>query len=199
MIPGARPARLTGVSMIGGMLLSLAAALVAGPTLGSHLPPNAPDTVEPSARALDQGIWRLDALVLDEYGAPVVGGPVRFSAEVDFLGPRRIALGEAQTDVTGEAALSYRPTWNGTHHLVAEAVRTDGTSVLARFTLEVEGVAPPIPRDQSALPFTGSWALPAGLLLVGGVWLALGLILITTVIGIRRARVKGAPSAGGPV
>lgn len=197
--------KLTGrphVSLAGGVLSALllgsAGAMLAGPTLGSHLPPNAPDTVEPSARVLDRGIWRLEALVLDEYGAAVVDGPVGFSAEVDFLGARRIALGEARTDVAGQAALSYRPTWNGTHHLVAEALRTDGTSVVARFTLVAEGVAPPIPPDERALPFTGSWALPAGLLLVGGVWLVLGFIFITTVIGIGRARVKGAPSASGP-
>lgn len=189
----AKTAQLAGVGMLGAALLSLAGALAAGPALGSHLPPNAPDSVEPSARALDRGNWRLAALVLDEYGAPVVDGPVRFSAEVDFLGPRQIALGEVRTDITGEAALSYRPTWNGTHHLVAEALRTDGTSVIARFTLEVEGVAPPIPRDESALPFTGSWALPAGLLVVGGVWLVLGFLLINTVIGIRRGRIKEAP------
>ena len=189
----ARNARIAGKGVLVAVLLSLAGALMAGPALGSHLSPNTPYAVEPSVRALDRGMWRLDAEVLDEYGAPVVDDAVRFSVDVEFLGSRRIMLGEVRTDVTGQAGLSYRPTWNGTHHLVAEALRTDGTSVIATFTFEVEGVAPPIPRDESALPFTGSWALPAGLLLVGGVWLVLGFLLINTVIGIRRGRIKEAP------
>lgn len=180
----------SAIALLAALLLAPAAVLAADPiaTEGSEAM-IAPAGVELQAQPAKDGAWQVKAQVVDSAGVPVAGTEVRFSVAVQFLGPRRIFLGSAPTDVTGRAAFVYRPTWNGVHSLIAEVGEEDGGAVVAgQLAVDVESVTAPIAPDPVALPTVRTLAVPLAALLVASVWAVLGLVFLMAVVGIWRAR-----------
>lgn len=164
---------------------------VAPPVLGwTH----ARSEVSVAARPLDTGAWTLEAHVRDVQAGPIGGCTVRFDAKIELLGVRTVELGTARTDSSGTATLTYRPTWTGTHRIVALAPFDDGTVVSTEAVIEVTGAAPAA-TPAARLPVIGSWAGPMAALVLAVVWGLLAVVVVRVVLGISRsASVNAGPS-----
>lgn len=142
-----------------------------------------------AARAVDGDTWAIEAHVRDVSSGPVGGVTIEFSATIDFLGVRTLDIGSARTDTSGTATLTYLPTTNGVHHIVARAPFDDGVLASNEAVLEVTGATQPLARPAQPLQTVGAWAGPVAALVVASVWGLLVLVLVRVVVGISRATV----------
>lgn len=173
----------TAVFALATAVAMLLAFAPSGPAAASH----ERSDLRLSASPLADGAWLLEARLQDRSAGPLGRHVVRFSATVQFLGTRPVLLGSVETDSSGTARLTYRPTWQGLQRLVARASFEDGTALSNEAVLEAADAVTPLSPPAARLPVVGTWA---GLVAAGvavSVWGLLGLVLIRVVFGISKA------------
>jgi hypothetical protein len=150
-----------------------------------------------SARPAAEGAWLLEARLRGEPATPIGEQDVVFSATIDFLGKRPVQLGDVRTDSSGTARLTFRPTWNGPHHVVARVPFDDGTVLSNEAIFDVSGAQTPLAVLPVRLPVIGALVGPAAALVVVTVWGVLLLLVVRVVVGISRAAAPAVPGGGG--
>lgn len=132
-------------------------------------------------------------LAMDD-GSAIVGEEVEFLRQVDFLGAREIVIGQATTDVSGDARLGLKPTSQASWRVIA---RFAGDERYHAAEQVAEIVVPPLSGvgDESLAKDTGvSLAVIAAVmptLLTAtaiAIWLILFGLTAMTVLAIRRGR-----------
>lgn len=140
-----------------------------------------------TAQPVADGEWLLEARLRDRSSGAIGLQLVRFSATVEFLGTRRVLLGTVETDTSGTARLTYRPTWSGLQRIVARASFDDGTAASNEAVLEIDDAVSPLAPLPARLTVVGSWAGPVAATVALSVWGLLALVLLRVVFGISRA------------
>lgn len=163
-----------------GVLLALVSVR---PAAASHAEADFSLTAQPVA----DGGWLLEARLRNRSSGALGLQLVRFSATVEFLGTRPVLLGTVETDTSGTARLTYRPTWSGLQRIVARTSFDDGTAVSNEALLEVADAVSPLARPSERLTVVGSWAGPVAAAVALSVWGLLALVLVRVVVGVSRA------------
>lgn len=181
--------RTAAVLVVAGAMLWLAGAPVvasATPTVLTALPPAEQEggkAVTIAARLTDGSTNR-----------PLGSLNVQFFVMTDVFGPRLMSVGQAITDTTGRAAISYKPSWEGDTKVVA---RFTGSAQFAATETTFQFVAVgPVPVHQDAsfgLEPIRAWAPAVVVVLVLGVWATLIAVVSQTVLGLRVRIPEGAP------
>jgi len=181
--------RTAAVLVVAGAMLWLAGAPVvasATPTVLTALPPAEQEggkAVTIAARLTDGSTNR-----------PLGSLNVQFFVMTDVFGPRLMSVGQAITDTTGRAAISYKPSWEGDTKVVA---RFAGSAQFAATETTFQFVAVgPVPVHQDAsfgLEPIRAWAPAVVVVLVLGVWATLIAVVSQTVLGLRVRIPEGAP------
>lgn len=141
-------------------------------------------------------------LAMDD-GSAIAGEEVEFLRQVDFLGPREIVIGQASTDVSGDARLGLNPTSQGSWRVIA---RFAGDERYHPAEQVAEIVVPPLSgvgdesltRDTAASLAVVAAVMPT--LLTGtaiAIWLLLFGLTAMTVLAIRRGRLSAAQGTKG--
>ena len=138
----------------------------------------------------------LSARLLGDGGQPLGDRPVVFYILTDTLGERLMLVGEARTEASGLAVLSYEPSWSGERTVVVSfAGDQQAAPTLASFPLSVQGVPTEHENAQFGLEPIRRW-LPFGVgIAVLGVWGILGFVMVRTVFGLPNAASEEAPAA----
>ena len=146
------------------------------------------EPLEPSILGTEEQSVILSAKLLDSGGQPVSGAPVTFYMITTVFGERLMKAGDAFTDGTGVASLIYKPTWVGDHTVV---VRFGGDGQLAStqstFNFSASGPVPVHENARFGLEEVRRWLPLAVGAAVLAVWATLGLVMVTTVRGLRAA------------
>ncbi|HSO28684.1 MAG TPA: hypothetical protein VLS28_02165 [Candidatus Sulfomarinibacteraceae bacterium] len=172
------------------LVLSAAVAALLVLALGPVLPAAASHAnaeFSLSAQPMAEGAWLLEARLRDRSSGAIGRHLVRFSATVEFLGVRPVLLGTGETDTSGTARFTYRPTWNGLHRIVARTSFDDGTAVSNEAVLEVADAVSPLAPPPARLTVVGAWAGPVAAGIALSVSGLLVLVLLRVVLGISRA------------
>lgn len=184
------------VAAVGGsvLLALLAPSALARPGAVTTAPAVHPGSHSHSAlavvaREVGADTWAIEAQVRDMMSGPVGGVTVEFSAKIEFLGVRTLDLGSARADTSGAATLTYSPTTNGVHHIVARVPFDDGVLISNEAVFEVTGATPQLAPPTQRLPAVGAWAGPVAALVVASVWGLLVLVFVRVVVGISQATV----------
>lgn len=175
---------------VGTAVLALAAAVAMLLALAPSRPAAAShesSDLRLSATPLADGAWLLEARLQDQSAGALGRHVVRFTATVEFLGTRPVLLGSVETDSSGTARLTYRPTWQGLQRLVARASFEDGTALSNEAVLDVADALTPLSPPAARLPVVGTWAGPVAAGVAVSVWGLLAMVLIRVVFGISRA------------
>lgn len=122
-------------------------------------------------------------------GAVSVGLQVTFSVRVtQFEYAPLLQIGTATTGASGEASVSYQPTWNGPQEFVASAQSPSGgqlapasITISARATTGFTGTVE-ASRPDGAI---GRWVVVGLLILVAGVWIALIAVVVRVYLTMR--------------
>ena len=146
------------------------------------------EPLESSTIETDRQSVILSVRLLSDQDQPLSGATVTFYMITTVFGERLMKAGDALTDATGIASLIYEPTWVGDHTVV---VRFPGdpqhASTQTTFQFAATGPVPVhenarfgLEEVRSRLPFAVGAVLLA-------VWATLGLVVVTTVRGLRAA------------
>lgn len=175
------------------------AAASAGQTVLTPLPPTEQEPGKPvvvAARLTDATT-----------GRPVGNATVEFFVMTEVFGQRLMSIGQAVTDTTGRAAVSYKPSWEGETEVVAKfSGNAQYAAAEAGYTFVAIG---PVPVHQNAkfgLEPIRAWAPLVVAVLVLAVWATLIGVVAQTVFGmsprtvperaIRRAAGRQVQAAG---
>ena len=156
--------------LVGAVLFVVAAAeLPAAAAAGATL------SLSSAAPATHQGV-ELTAQV-SAASTPLSGVTVHFYVHLEeFSGAPELLIGTAATDATGDASITYQPTWAGTQRFVATAVDATGASLAtSALTVQAARTDPFAGPVQSLRPdgLIGRWVVVVLLALVIGVWITL--------------------------
>jgi len=169
-------------------------ALADGPTEAA-----APTTIQAQGTAEQVPGERtviLSARLLGDGGQPLRDRPVVFYILTNTLGERLMLVGEARTDASGLAVLSYEPSWSGERAVVASFAGDErAAATLTSFPLSVQGVPTEHENAQFGLEPIRRWLPFAVGIAVLGVWGVLGFIMARTVFGLPNAAMEEAPAA----
>lgn len=168
---------------LGGAAVALALTAL---LLGTQVAEAAEPAIRAQAEAMDDGSFRLSATVTTAEGRAQSQAPVTFLAATEFFGSRWVPVGTAVTDTSGTATIVYTPTWNGDQRLIARAASPQGALESQPVNIEVSGALPGVTTEPPDLPIVRAWALPIGVVVVLLVWLILGFLFLSAVIGIAR-------------
>lgn len=163
-----------------GALLWMSGASAAAATAQAVLTPLPPAEQEPG-----KPLAVAARLTDGSSGRPVGNATVQFYVMTDVFGLRPMSIGEAVTDTTGRAAISYKPSWEGETSVIAKfAGNSQYTAAEAKYAFTALG---PVPVHQNAkfgLEPIRAWAP----LVVGGlvltVWAILIAVVVQTVVGL---------------
>ena len=146
------------------------------------------EPLESSTIGTDRQSTILSVRLLNDQDQPLGGATVTFYMLTTVFGERLMKAGDAFTDATGTASLIYEPTWVGDHTVV---VRFPGdaqhASTQTTFQFAATGPVPVHENARFGLEEVRRWlpfAVGAALL---AVWATLGLVIVTTVRGLRAA------------
>jgi DNA-binding beta-propeller fold protein YncE len=146
------------------------------------------EPLESSTIGTDRQSTILSVRLLNDQDQPLSGATVTFYMLTTVFGERLMKAGDAFTDATGTASLIYEPTWVGDHTVV---VRFPGdaqhASTQTTFQFAATGPVPVHENARFGLEEVRRWlplAVGAALL---AVWATLGLVIVTTVRGLRAA------------
>ena len=146
------------------------------------------EPLESSTIGTDRQSTILSVRLLNDQDQPLSGATVTFYMLTTVFGERLMKAGDAFTDATGTASLIYEPTWVGDHTVV---VRFPGdaqnASTQTTFQFAASGPVPVHENARFGLEEVRRWlplAVGAALL---AVWVTLGLVIVTTVRGLRAA------------
>ena len=142
--------------------------------------------VELTAEAAGDGGWTLQARVTGADGSALSQMDVTFVMATDFFGDRWIPLGTSVTSTSGAATFAYAPTSTGDQYIVARAATSEGSRDSRALVIHVDAAVPAVPAERAALPIVRAWALPIGIGVVVLVWIVLGAIFVSAVLGIAR-------------
>lgn len=171
---------------LGGVLLFgvAAAALPAAAAMGATL------SLTSATPASQRGV-ELSAQV-NAGSTPLSGVTVNFYVHLDeFSGAPELLIGTANTGPTGDATVTYQPTWAGTQRFVATAVDATGaplaTSALTVQAARTDPFAGPV---ESLRPdgLIGRWVVVVLLALVISVWIT----LLAVVVRVQQGPVEAA-------
>src|SRR3990172_1423804 len=138
----------------------------------------------------------LSARLLGDSGQPLRDRPVVFYILTNTLGERLMLVGEARTDASGLAVLSYEPSWSGERTVVVSfAGDQQAAPTLASFPLSVQGVPTEHENAQFGLEPVRRWLPFAVGIAVLGVWGVLGFVMVRTVFCLPDAASEEAPAA----
>jgi hypothetical protein len=146
------------------------------------------EPLDSSTLGADGQTVMLSARLLDDQGQPVNGGVVTFYVMTTVFGERLMKAGDASTDATGTASLMYEPTWEGDHTVVVR-FPGDGEHAPAQSTFQfaATGTVPMHENARFGLEEVRRWLPLAVGAAVLSVWAVLGLVMLTTVRGLRTA------------
>ncbi len=194
------------------LVLGLAAFAPAQVT-ATHRGPEVPDPTEVRVsfvRSVQKQISdRIAAQLVAYDGSPIGGAEIEFRREIEFLGPRLVVLGRGTTDATGVAQVPIKATDDrlrvevrfAGNERYASSVTTADVAV-PRGSVRADGEAgfePPRPGVG-----LGQLASVMPLVIAGatfGVWIALLVLVLVTLRGIRRSQrndVLGMEEEEGP-
>ena len=180
------------IRKLGPVLLAVAALALwlraGGTALGDGPAGTVLEPIDSSALGADGQTVMLSARLLDDRDRPVNGAGVTFYVMTTVFGERLMKVGDAFTDATGAASLLYEPTWVGDHTVVVRfAGDAQLASTQATFQFAASGPVPVHENARFGLEEVRRW-LPFGVgAAVLAVWATLGLVMVTTIQGLRVA------------
>lgn len=185
------------IALAAAVLLALLAAAARPPGALAEGPADASLLMQPAAPAGKPNTYVIAAVLTDAQGAPLERQQIEFEMAVDFPGDEdTLTLGSKSTDATGRAAITFRPTWDGTHTITARSRPTAGLrSATAEMSFEVSGAAVPYVEDARGLEAVRERLPVAVGLMLATLWATLAFVLLRTVLGIARAGRRGAGAA----
>ncbi len=128
----------------------------------------------------------LQAKLIDADGNALGGNKVEFYVETNTFGPRDMKIGEALTESTGIASVSYLPSTVGAQQAV---VRFAGNKQLAaaQATFQFTAVGPARVHQDAEFGLKSIRdAAPVGVfVLVAAVWIVLAVVVVSVVRGVR--------------
>ena len=129
---------------------------------------------------------------LTDNGKPLGNDPVEFDLSANFFGVQQVNLATVQTDATGTATITYRPTAEGEYNFTAR-FRGDESHPQVEVTRTYTYSGPVSQYQPEAVGLTAirQWITPVIFLGVGIFWLLLIVIAVRTLGGIRRAGLQG--------
>lgn len=129
----------------------------------------------------------LSALLSDTAGEPISGERVTFLVEVAFETADPLVIGSRKTDATGQATVTYLPTWDGEHHLTAQfGGNATYLAATTNWLMEVEGAGLPYVEEPRGLESVRHWLPITVGMVVFVVWTSLAWMTAWTVVGIVR-------------
>ncbi len=130
-------------------------------------------------------------------GQPLARETVSLFVTPDFFGEQPVLLQRVLTNADGIAALTYTPTWNGTHAMTAQFDgSTDYQPAETTTVMKISGVAlTPVP-DTASLGAVRLWAAPAVTAAAAIVWLIIAGVMARVGWGVWYAgrRVEWVPA-----